>query len=144
MQTYRRLFMSMLVLLAFSTGCGSPSEEPPDQGPPGVAFPIYTLEGPGYPAAMIEGTLTLDFGCLWIDAGEERYLALWPEGWTVARPDDTVTVTDPAGTSLVSGTVITVGGGEEVDQEFMASLLDAPVPEACRGEPGWLVTEILE
>jgi len=142
---HHRLVAATLVFLVVGlAGCASPSDEPPDQGPPGVAFPIYTLEGPGYPAAMIEGTLTLDSGCLWIDAGEERYLALWPEGWTVARSGDTVTVTDPAGTSLVSGTVITVGGGEEVDQEFMASLLDAPVPEACRGEPGWLVTEILE
>jgi hypothetical protein len=69
---------------------------------------------------------------------------LWPEGWTVARSGDTVAVTDPTGASLVTGTEIYVGGGEEVDQEFMASLLDAPVPEACRGEPGWLVTEILE
>jgi len=145
MQKHRRLMMSMFVLMiAILAACSSSSDAPPDDAQAGVYFPIYTLSGPGFPTAMIEGTLTLDSGCLWIDAGEDHYLALWPEGWTVSRSDGTVTVTDLAGNVLVTGTVISVGGGEVVDQDFMASLLDSPVPAACRGEPGWLVTEIVE
>lgn len=72
-----------------------------------------------------------------------KYLALWPEGSELEIQGGSVTVVIPAGDILTAGTSIYVGGGEVTDREFLSTLLATRVPEACAGQPGWLVTEKL-
>lgn len=113
----------------------------PDQSASDVYLPTYMLSGDAVPAGDIEGQLTLEEDCLWIDTGEQRYLALWPEGSEIDAHGDSISVILPAGDTLTVGGSIYVGGGEVTDQDFLVTLVDSPVPEVCSGQPGWLITE---
>jgi len=129
----RSVLAFVITVLSACTSTGAPT--------PGIYFPIYSIGGGAVPAAELRGMLVLATGCLWIDTGAERFLALWPEGSELEPQTDPVRVVTPDGTSFEFGESIHVGGGEIADQDFLLTLLDTAPPKECIGQPGWLVTE---
>lgn len=106
-------------------------------------FPTYQLAGGAVPAGDISGVLVLERNCLWIEAGTERYLALWPSDWVLSGTGESAEVLSPGGTSYRDGDEVHFGGGETADQQHRDSLITEPVPEECNGTKAWLVTESL-
>jgi len=109
-----------------------------------VYFPTHTFVDYGPAGELRNAVLVLDSSCLWLEPqeGEERFMALWPEGWNLRRAGDDLEVRTPSGAAAVVGQAITVGGGE-MPEDYVAQLVTPPVPERCRGSKGWLVTGIL-
>jgi hypothetical protein len=101
---------------------------------------------PQGPTGLLTGTLSLDDGCIFIEAHGDRWLALWP--WTVSVGANGSLAVEGNGVRVVEGVEFTVGGGEfnpteMVDHaEFVEGLIGQQVPEACTGKV-WLVTELL-
>lgn len=82
------------------------------------------------PAALLEGMLIEEDGCLWIEADASRHLVLWPDGSYATIEDDQLVVFN-GGDRAVVGTRVTAGGGEW-DEAFVADLIGEDVPEACQ------------
>jgi hypothetical protein len=97
-----------------------------------VYVPTY---GPmnGYPTGLIQGTLVVDRGCLWIDSGRERSLVLWPDGTFVTQRDGGYVVR-VGGRETPVGVPVAIGGGQ-YGQDNYASVVDLigeEVPASCR------------
>lgn len=86
------------------------------------------------PAALVEGTLIEDDGCLWIEADRTRWLVLWPDGSYATVQDKQLVVYNGADRAVV-GTRVSAGGGENGAQEgaFVADVIGEPIPTACQG-----------
>lgn len=111
--------------------------------PSDVYLPTY---GPlnGLPAALLEGTLIEDDGCLWIESERTRWLVLWPRGSAVVE-DAGERVVRNGGQRAVIGTRVSAGGGEYGDghYEFVVELIGEQISAPCR-EAGlyWLGYEV--
>jgi hypothetical protein len=46
------------------------------------------------------------------------------------------------GVPFAEGAELSMGGGEYADEEFVVSLV-GPIPQQCRGEHYWLLTELV-
>ena len=89
--------------------------------------------------ALLSGVLELERGCLWIRAGTQRYLAIWPPGTTVALRDGRAVVTTPRGAATV-GDRILVGGGERKDIADVQGALGRDAPADCGSDLYWIVS----
>jgi hypothetical protein len=69
--------------------------------PAGVYFPTVPI-GEAYPAALFEGGLEIDDGCLSLTSHGERWFALWPEAYRTERDGELIRVLDRAGDWIVS------------------------------------------
>jgi hypothetical protein len=79
----------MLVLVA----CGND----PSVAPPGISFPTYDAGGP-HPLALLDGTLEVHEGCVYIRAGHGgRFVGLWPRGYRSQRVDGGIQIIDELG-----------------------------------------------
>ena len=99
---------------------------------PAVYLPTYRPLDT-MPAALIEGVLIEDGGCLWLESDGERMLVLWPRGSSVTSTIDGLAVRFE-GATIPVGTRMRAGGGqyEQEHQPFVHDLIGEPVPDACR------------
>ncbi len=117
--------VSSLALCVVIAGC-APS------APAGIFLPTYepmdTL-----PAALLQGTLIEEDGCLWIESDNSRWLVLWPDA-TYASVEDDQLVVYSGGDRAVVGARVSAGGGEygAQDEAFVADLIGEAVPAACQ------------
>lgn len=113
-----------------------------------VFFPTVP-RAEAYPAALIEGVLEERSGCLFVSAGGERWLLLWPEGYAMRVVDGQLEVVDDVG-ELVGreGDAISLGGGEGRPVEmggtgdaeaWATALTGVDIPEHC-GDLYWIVS----
>jgi hypothetical protein len=116
--------------------------------PDGVFFPTVPI-GDAYPAGEIEGVLELQSGCLFVARPEDRWLLLWPEGFTARTAEGNIEVLDEEGDLVArAGDHIRLGGGEtnplEVGgtaqaEDRATELTGQDIPERC-GDLYWLVS----
>jgi hypothetical protein len=119
--------------------------------PDGLFFPTVPRSD-AYPAAMLTATLAEQSGCLFASSGHDRWLLLWPEGYSARTAQDgrvEVLDEDQAVIGAV-GETIEVGGGEtnpvEVGgvaaaDEWAERLTGGTIPPAC-GHLYWIVSPI--
>ena len=102
-------------------------------------FPVQLEKQYLYPAALAEGKLVLDNGCLLLKntfTGDE--VLLWPPGFSYRVEGKKVKVIDENGELVaITGNRIKVGGGELL-VEMVEKLTGELPPDDCRG-PFWLV-----
>jgi hypothetical protein len=136
-----RTLVTVLLLGACSGG--------PD-APPGIAFPTHDADGP-QPGALLEGTLEVEDGCVYLTKGGERWLGLWPNGLRAELEGDRLQIVDRHGRVLATeGGPIRAGGGERraselggfaAFEEWFAEIGGTTVPSAC-GDLMWQVSGI--
>ena len=118
----------------------SPVSPRPD--PQTVDFPTYA-PGMAVSSAVLDGRLVRDAGCLWIATRDQRYLALWPDGYRPDFDDVGVVVLDASGEQVgVEGSLIVVGGGEWPIEE-VSTTARSSVPPRCLTGSAWLVSSVL-
>lgn len=96
----------------------------------------------GSPAALFHGRVSFANGCVSLEgAAGAPVTGLWSSG---TRLDDSTGVLRIVvdGVSLAEGDELSMGGGEYADEEWVVSLV-GPIPEQCRGEHYWLLTELV-
>jgi len=116
--------------------------------PAGIFFPTVPI-GEAYPAALMEGVLEVEDGCVYVANGGARWLALWPEGYTAALSGGRLEVRDGDGGPVTrEGERVTLGGGEVNPVEVGGSTASTRyateqagqvVPDRC-GDLFWLVS----
>jgi hypothetical protein len=129
-------------------GCGrhSGSNAPPSTAP--IFFPTVPISD-AYPAALIEGRLEERSGCLFVAVHDERWLLLWPEGYSNRTAQGRVEVRDSTGKLIGrEGEEMSLGGGEsrpsetggpQAAEEWATGLTGMDIPERC-GDLYWLVS----
>jgi hypothetical protein len=117
----------------------------PDEGSPTVHFLSERENDAPDMAALFEGTLTLEDGCLRLQHGtNEGYAAIWPFGFGFRTEGGEVTILDGDGESVTRvGERVLVGGGElpGVTAEDIAPYVEQPV--RCAGTY-WVVASVEE
>ena len=118
--------------------------------PPGIHFPTYDAGGP-HPLALLDATLEVEDGCVYIAKGGERWIGLWPNDLRVELEGDLVQIVDGDGQVLAAeGEPIRAGGGERRASELggFAELEDwfgriggTRLPREC-GDLTWQVSGI--
>ncbi len=116
--------------------------------PPGVFFPTVPI-GDAYPAALIDGHLEVRSGCVFVAATDERWLLLWPEGYTARLVDRRLEALNGSGEVIGrEGEAIRLGGGETRPREvggeaaaerWASELTGLDIPERC-GDLYWIVS----
>jgi len=132
-----------MILALFSTACGAQGAS----APPGL-FPTYE-PGVAVPTGIVEGSLDEQDGCLFVTSGSERWLLLWPDGYSVAGSDGGIEVRDPDDRVIGrTSEPIRLGGGEARPSEvggvaaadtWAEELTGQNAPERC-GHQYWLAT----
>jgi len=95
-------------------------------------------------AALAEGTLEVEDGCLWLtlDDGRSRYLPIWPHGTSLVQDGADIVVASADRRAVLpvgSGHVI-LGGGESGPRQTLEELIGQPIPDACAVAPYWGVS----
>lgn len=118
--------------------------------PPGIAFPTYEAEGP-HPGALLDGTLEVEDGCVYITTDDERWLGLWPNDLRAELAGDRLRIVDGDGRVLaIEGRPIRAGGGERrasglggsaALEGWFAEIGGTTIPEGC-GDLTWQVSGI--
>jgi hypothetical protein len=120
--------------------------------PQGVFLPRLTGSPPHYGAALIEGTLVEDHGCLELTdlylsaeftaSPGKTVLPLWPRGTTAARSDgDAIRVDAPGLPAVTTGTRVDLGGAF-TSLEDSERKIGEPVPARCRVGVYWVATPV--
>jgi len=79
--------------------------------PTGIFFPTMPI-GDAYPSGLMDGVLEVRSGCVLVAAHEDRWLLLWPEGYTAQLVDGQLEVLDESGEVVArEGERLRVGGG---------------------------------
>ncbi len=138
----------LLLLLALETAACSGARGGEAVAPPGIFFPTVPI-GDDYPAALIEGTLEVRSGCVFVSRPEDRWLLLWPEGYTATFANDRLEVMNGGGDVVGrEGEIIRLGGGEgrpiemggkTAAEDWASRLTGSEIPERC-GDLYWLVS----
>jgi hypothetical protein len=92
----------------------------------------------------LEGRLVVEAGCVWLDRidGDDRVLAIWPEGSRLTYENDAAVVRTALGDLIGrAGETTIYGGGAYDDRAFIDSILATPIPAECASDQFWLVTE---
>ena len=118
------------LLLVMLVACGGASE-----APEGVA--TYEPHGEGGNAALLEGMLTHEEDCFYVDTTEgERFLPVFPSD-SVETSGRTLTY---AGTGFEAGAGIALGGGETPRTADIAEA--AEIPSGCARDVAlWVVNQ---
>jgi hypothetical protein len=119
--------------------------------PPGIVFPTHPGGSGPYPAALLDGTLEVEDGCVYLTKDGERWLGLWPASLHVEQQDGRISIVDESGIVVgVEGQRIVVGGGERRPMEVGGSAAsrssaeeqtDEEIPTRC-GAMYWLVSGV--
>jgi hypothetical protein len=138
-----RVHPSIFVLVSLA-GCGAQQAT----APPGIFFPTFELGG-DVPAGIIEGSLAEQDGCLFVTSHFERWLLLWPDGYSAKRTGDAIEVLSEDGRVIGNtGDRIRLGGGEARPREvggvaaadaWATELTGQNAPDRC-GHQYWLAT----
>jgi hypothetical protein len=139
--TKARILAAVIVLAACSS-------EP--VAPPGIHFPTYDADGP-QPLALLDGTLQVEDGCVYIAKDGERWLGLWPNGLRAELAGGHLQIVDGHEQVVASeGEPILAGGGERraselggfaALDEWFAEIGGTTIPREC-GDLSWQVSEI--
>jgi hypothetical protein len=132
----------VLTVIVCACGTGEPT------APPGTFFPTAPI-GDAYPAGEIQGVLEERDGCLFVVQPQDRWLLLWPEGYTARTTDGQLVVLDENGKVVGRvGEPLRVGGGERnpiemggdaAAERYATELTGLDIPERC-GDRYWLVS----
>jgi hypothetical protein len=98
----------------------------------GVFFPTH--DSGDMPDSLLEGTLVRDSVCLFAEAGDTRFLVLWPESYSFEDPN----VLDGGGGVVATLGERFTGGGGLVEEVLAERLTDTVIPEPCR-TPGYML-----
>lgn len=118
------------LLLVTLVACGAGAEAPKDAA-------TYEPHGEGGNAALLEGTLTHEDDCFYVDTPEgERFLPVFPSD-SVETHGSTLTY---AGTGFEPGQGIALGGGETPRTADIAEAAD--IPSGCAEDVAlWVVSQ---
>lgn len=140
----RATYIPCLVVGLLAIGCTA--DQP--TAPRGIFFPTVPVSGE-YPAGDLSGVLEVRSGCVFIAAVDERWLLLWPEGYTAHYVDGRLSVLDANAEAVGrEGEPLRVGGGEgrpremggtEAAERWATELTGMNVPERC-GDLYWIVS----
>ena len=140
--------MPSVRVLAAVVVLGACSREP--VAPPGIAFPTYEAEGM-LPGALLDGTLQVENGCVYLAKDGERWLGLWPNDFRAELVGDRFNIVDGDGRVLATeGGPIRTGGGERRASElggsaalesWFAEISGTTIPTGC-GDLTWQVSGI--
>jgi hypothetical protein len=139
--TSARFLAAMVVLAACS-------RDP--VAPPGIHLPTYRAAGP-QPGALLDGTLEVEDGCVYLATDGERWLGLWPNDLRAELAGDRLRIVDGDGRVLaMEGGPIRAGGGERrasesggsaALQEWFAEISGTTIPIGC-GNLIWQVSGV--
>jgi hypothetical protein len=141
------MWSSRLLGLLLAVTAAACAADRPD-APPGIFFPTVPI-GDAYPGALMKGMLEVRSGCVFVAAHEDRWLLLWPEGYTAQLAAGQLEVLDESGGVVArEGKRLRVGGGETNPREVGGSgaaerwatgLAGVDIPERC-GDLYWIVS----
>ena len=97
-------------------------------------------------AALMEGTLIIEDGCLKIDPSfpGKNMLVIWQADYFLTDNKGTLTILDEQGEEVAwVGETIQMGGGEVGLGPELQDQLRAPAPAECFDGKVWLMGEIL-
>jgi hypothetical protein len=139
--TAARLLTMVIVL----TACSSDPI-----APPGIHFPTYDAGGP-HPLALLDATLEVDDGCVYLAKDGDRWIGLWPNDFRAEIDGDRLRIVDGQGLVLATeGGPILVGGGERraselggfaALEEWFAEVGGTAFPKGC-GDLTWQVSGV--
>lgn len=96
----------------------------------------------GSPAALLHGRVSFANGCVSLEgAPGVPVTGLWSPGTRLDNSTGILRIIVD-GVPFAEGDELSMGGGEYADEEFVVSLV-GPIPEQCRGEHYWLLTELV-
>lgn len=96
----------------------------------------------GSPAALVHGRISFANGCASMEAAPGvPVTALWPSSTRLDMSTGVLRIVVD-GVSFAEGDELSMGGGEYGDETFVISLV-GPIPDSCRGDRYWLVTELV-
>jgi hypothetical protein len=113
------LAVVIVTSLLVASCSGSPVEE-------GLFVPTWSADG-AVPAAIVQGTLIQEDGCLYVEADGQRTLVVWEDGMGF----EDGTLLDGSGAPIVQVREVIHGGGGYYDRERVEDLSDETVPERC-------------
>lgn len=116
---------------------GDPASNGTTSRPQEVHFPRVAEARRDYREARLEGSLSLQGGCVRLVSGSEHYVVIWPATAEIDRAaEGGARVVDPrTGSAVQVGDRVELIGGT-VDRAQVGSLTEQ-VPESCTG-PLWL------
>jgi hypothetical protein len=139
-----RLRCFAVLLAVAATACAADESS----APPRIFFPTAPI-GDAYPAALMAGVLEVRSGCIFVAADGDRWLLLWPDGYTAQLVDGGLEILDEDGRVVATeGERLRVGGGEtnpvEVGgsaaaERWATNLSGVDIPERC-GDLYWIVS----
>lgn len=106
------------------------------QSPANVTFQGTTVQfftwdrGSSREAALIEGRLALQDGCLFAVTDSDRYLLIWPRGWDAAEQAGVLVVRGD-GHELRVGDDLHLSGGDH-DRVFVEKTTGRTIPLECQ------------
>ena len=96
----------------------------------------------GSPAALLHGRVSFANGCASLEAAPGvPVTGLWASSTRLDMSTGVLRVV-VEGVPFAEGDALSMGGGEYSDEDFVISLV-GPIPESCRGEHYWLLTELV-
>ncbi|MBA3943417.1 MAG: hypothetical protein H0X37_02510 [Herpetosiphonaceae bacterium] len=111
---------------------------------PQIAFPQLRMRSAAFMAALLEGKLIEQDGCLRVrpsDSGPSD-LVIWQPDYFVNRNGLRIEILDRTGTVVARvGDVVDVGGGETSMTQELEQQMRMPLPKQCDG-PYWLMGEL--
>jgi hypothetical protein len=138
----------LVILISLLAGCADGAGR---AAPPGVVFPTHPGGSGPYPAALLDGTLEVEDGCVYLTQDGERWLGVWPASLHVEQQDGRISIVDESGVVVgVEGQRLMVGGGESRPSEvggpaagrsWADDVTDEEIPTRC-GTLYWLVSGI--
>lgn len=85
-----RLLALVLAVMAAACAADRPG------APTGIFFPTVPI-GNAYPSGLMHGVLEVRSGCVFVAAHGDRWLLLWPEGYTAHLVEGQLEVLDESG-----------------------------------------------
>ena len=96
----------------------------------------------GSPDALLHGRISFANGCAGVrDVQGVLATGMWSSGTRLDNTSGTLRIVVD-GVSFAEGDEISMGGGEYSDEDFVVSLV-GPIPESCRVEHYWMLTDLV-
>ena len=147
----RRLIL-LAALAAVVVACGESSEPTPEPSEFSLFFPQRPPPtGPRVgQAALLQGRLVVEDGCVWLAGRAGRHLIVWPSSYLPARVHGSLAILGPERTIIaLQGQDLALAGGEvAIDQNearnAVRELAGAEIPFECKVEQVWNASAIMQ